>query len=304
MQEGAVGLKLFTKILGSAILIPSAVLGISSYENKTLKVENYQIKSARLPDAFDGWKLVFLSDLHAVSFGEENHKLIEQIERIHPDMIVVGGDMIIGKKDQSTEVAFHLLSHLAEHYPVVCANGNHEYRMKIYRDLYGVRYDCYVSDLRSSGVTYLENDSIKIQKNKEWIIITGLQIARRYYKRGAKTQMKSTYLDSVIGSKRKDQFQILLAHNPLYFPEYAKWGADLVLSGHNHGGLIRLPFLGGLVSPQMTFFPKYDAGYYRIGDSQMIISRGLGTHTFSIRVCNRPEISVIHLQSDKKEKAE
>lgn len=304
MQEGGVGLRLFTKIFGSALLIPTSVLGISRYENKNLKVENYRIKSARLPDMFDDFKIVFLSDLHAVSFGEGNHKLIEQIDRIHPDMILVGGDMIVGKKDQTTEVAYELLHHLAMGYPVVCANGNHEYRMKLYRELYGTRYDCYVSDLRASGVTYLENNSIKIIKNGESITVTGLELARKYYQRGAKTPMQPAYLNKVLGSKIKNQFQILLAHNPLYFPEYAKWGADLVLSGHNHGGLIRLPFLGGLVSPQMTFFPQYDAGYYCIGDSQMIISRGLGTHTFPIRVWNRPELSVIHLQGEKKEKAE
>lgn len=292
------------KIFGSLFVMLAAVIGISYYEIKRLKIENYTIRSARLPDAFNGWKIVFLSDLHAVSYGEKNDKLIEKIDQINPDMILVGGDMVVGKKGQTTEVACDLISRLAVRYPVVCANGNHEYRMKIYRNLYGIRYDCYVSKLREAGVDYLENDSIRVHHGGESIIITGLQIARRYYRRGPKTEMRPQYLNKILGTKDKEAFQILLAHNPLYFPEYALWGADLVLSGHNHGGLVRLPLLGGVISPQMILFPEYDAGYYRIMDSQMIISRGLGTHTFPIRVFNRPEISVIHLQSDRKEKAE
>jgi hypothetical protein len=295
-------LKLLTQLIGGALMVPAAVLGISAYENRQLAVCHHSIFSKKLPKEFDGLKIVFLSDLHNHQFGMRNHMLVREVKRQEPDLILVGGDLVVGKPGNHTEIAYDLLKQLAGccSCPIVCANGNHEYRMKLYTDIYGTEYRDYRSKLEKLGITYLENERISIQKEDALICISGLEIKKKYYKRGRKVPMKPEYLLDELGETNPDVFQILLAHNPIYFPEYAKWGADLVLSGHNHGGLIRLPLLGGAVSPQIQIFPKYDAGYYKEGDAQMLISRGLGTHTLAIRVNNRPELSVIHLHGGVK----
>ena len=111
--------------------------------------------------------------------------------------------------------------------------------------------------------------------------------------------MDTGYISKLVGSASKDKYQVLIAHNPQYFPEYADWGADLSLAGHVHGGIIRLPLLGGVVSPSIALFPKYDGGEFKIGSKRMILSRGLGTHTIHVRMFNPGEIDVIRLHEVK-----
>ena len=107
--------------------------------------------------------------------------------------------------------------------------------------------------------------------------------------------MNNCYLQETLGEVKEDYYEILLAHNPDYFEEYADWGADLVLSGHVHGGMMRLPILGGVVSPAFKLFPKYDGGLFKIGKSTMILSRGLGMHTIPIRIFNPGELILLKI---------
>lgn len=288
-------MKFLTKLIGSSCMVPVFIFGISAYERTRIKREPYDVFSPNLPEEFNGVKVVFLSDLHNARFGKENERLIRAIREEDPDYILVGGDMFVAKPGMTTDIASSLLIKLAKEFPVICANGNHEFRMKIYRYIYGAQYDDYVLRLREAGITYLENKTITLERNGASIYLSGLEIGRIYYQRGVVEPMDDSYLELLLGKKKAKNFHILLAHNPVYFPEYADWGADLVLSGHNHGGLIRIPHFGGLISPQLRIFPEYDAGYYEKSGSRMIISRGLGTHTFHIRVHNQPELSVIRL---------
>ncbi|MDE6892596.1 MAG: hypothetical protein K2P50_12455, partial [Lachnospiraceae bacterium] len=105
--------------------------------------------------------------------------------------------------------------------------------------------------------------------------------------------MEVSYLDRLIGRPDKSRATVLIAHNPRYFEVYAGWGADFVVSGHVHGGLMRLPFLGGVISPALKLFPKYDGGEFHEGKSTLILGRGLGTHTLPIRIFNPGEVVVI-----------
>ena len=130
---------------------------------------------------------------------------------------------------------------------------------------------------------------------QEWQLAEQALQDRMYYKRFRKIKMEDTYLKDVIGTPKKDVYEILLAHNPEYFEEYAAWGADLVLSGHVHGGIMRLPVLGGVISPKLVLFPKYDGGRFEEKNATMILSRGLGMHTLPIRIFNPAELVVIHL---------
>ena len=122
---------------------------------------------------------------------------------------------------------------------------------------------------------------------------------RKYFKKFNDYVLETEEITEALGvCEESDAFQILLAHNPVYFKQYAAWGADLTLSGHLHGGIIRLPLIGGVITPQAKLFPRYHAGKYQIGKKTLIVSRGLGTHTIPIRFNNKPELSVIHLMPE------
>ena len=193
-----------------------------------------------------------------------------------------------------------LLENLSSRYPVYISNGNHEEKIKTYRDSFGNLFDRYKSRLIRAGAVYLENDSVMIEGTN--IRVTGLCLDLGFFRKVVNIKMDDKYLDNLLGrvnTAEKENYQILIAHNPIYFENYADWGADLALSGHVHGGIIRLPFLGGVISPAIAFFPKYDAGKYEKNGSTMILSRGLGTHTIHVRMFNPGEVSVIKLRGKK-----
>lgn len=237
------------------------------------------------------YTLVMLADLHNKSYGNDNEKLIAAIEKVKPDYVLTAGDILTAKPGKSFETALSFMKKLAVKYPIYYGLGNHEYRMKIYREDYGDAFDNYIGELKKAGIHVLDNESVGVYPFN----ITGVSIERLYYKRFYKITMDDAYLKKEIGEPSKKSYQILLAHNPEYFEEYAKWGADLVLSGHVHGGIMRLPLLGGVMSPKLVLFPKYDGGLFKDKDSTMILSRGLGMHTIPIRIFNPGELVVIHL---------
>lgn len=235
---------------------------------------------------------VVLSDLHNKSYGENNEKLLRAIHDLKPEAILIAGDMLTSKPEKSYEVAFHLLKELAGKYPVYYGMGNHETRLFLYPEVYGDMGKNYEKDLNALQIQLMRNES---REEKDNICITGLDMSRVYYKRFKKSPMDSSYLPQTLGKAKDEKYEILLAHNPDYFEEYAAWGADLVLSGHVHGGMMRLPFLGGVVSPAFKLFPKYDGGLFKNGKSTMILSRGLGMHTIPIRIFNPGELILVKL---------
>ena len=154
-------------------------------------------------------------------------------------------------------------------------------------------YDRYLAGLKSAGIEPLINQNTYLPALH--VAVCGVQIDREYYQRFCTNPMKTDYLPKLLGEAREDACQILIAHNPQFFREYAAWGADVVVSGHVHGGIMRLPVLGGVLSPNMTLFPKYDGGRFDVGRSAMILSRGLGTHTIPLRIFNPGELVVLKL---------
>jgi uncharacterized protein len=278
------------------IIIVTILLIYILYENRVFKVARYTVYSDKFKDLNEDIKIVVLADLHNHVYGKENDTLIEAIEKEDPDLILVAGDLIVAKTNQSMEVAIDLMKKLAKKHQIYYGLGNHEYRLKIYPEQYIDMYDNYLKAIQSDNLHVLENKSTKIFVKNTELNIYGLEIEKEYYKRFVKTELPYKYVDSLIGSANELSYNILLAHNPKYFKSYAKWGADLTLAGHIHGGLIRLPFLGGLASPQVEFFPKYDGGLFREGESTMVLSRGLGTHTINVRINNRAELVSIRLR--------
>ncbi|MDY3250628.1 MAG: metallophosphoesterase [Candidatus Choladocola sp.] len=239
------------------------------------------------------FSVVFLSDLHNMSYAEGNSLLLQEIRNENPAFICVAGDMLIGGKEPQMDAALALMDELTKQYPVYYANGNHESRMKERPELYGDCYERYSNMIKSFGVHLLENSHAKTEIQRMPVTIWGLELPSEYFSRGRKRELTAEEMEQFLGRPEDDSFHLLLAHNPCYFDAYASWGADLTLSGHLHGGIVRLPFLGGVISPQVRLFPKYDRGMYTESDRKMIVSAGLGNHTINVRINNPPELIVI-----------
>lgn len=263
-------------------------------------IREYTIENEKIKDGID---LAVLADLHNKQYGTENEKLLKALDEANPHVVMVAGDMLTAKPGKGYEKAASFMEKVAEKYPVYYGLGNHEYRMKIYPEQYGTEFAEYVDCLETAGIQVLDNESALIQVKREQrltnIRVSGVSIERFYYKRFRKLYMSSEYLDGLIGKADEESYQILLAHNPEYFETYADWGADLTLSGHVHGGIMRLPVLGGVVSPKLVLFPKYDGGHFLRKGAHMVLSRGLGMHTIPIRIFNPAELVLIHLKPCK-----
>lgn len=283
-------------------LIPAAAAGVaaaaglarSQYERDHFVTEETWIVSDKIQRPRT---LVFLADLHDKEFGRDNEQLLEAIRRVRPDAALVGGDTMVTRPGRcSLEVTRRLLAGLTEICPVYYGNGNHEQRMLQKAWEYPGRYRRFREILETYHVTYLSDQSALLGED---ICISGLDIIKKYYKDFAPADMTSAYVTRHLGMAAQERFQILLAHSPLFFDAYANWGADLTLSGHFHGGTIRLPFVGGVMTPQYHFFLPYCAGTFEKHGRYMIVSRGLGTHSINIRFCNLPQVVVIHLLPEK-----
>ena len=271
------------------ILLFIVILWVMIYDSNRFVVVRHQVRDRRIGGRI---RVVFLSDLHNRQFGKNNAELLKAIEDARPDAVLVGGDMINGKPGEKLEGAVELLRALKEKYPVYYANGNHEHRIKLYPGTYGDAAERYGKALAELGIEPLVNCHVQLPGVN--LTIYGSEIDKYYYKRFTVPEMKPDYLPDLLGRPRPETYTVLLAHNPDYFSRYAQWGADLVLSGHVHGGIIRIPFWGkGLLSPNVRFFPKDDGGVFREEDCTMILSRGLGIHTIPFRLFNPGELIVI-----------
>lgn len=263
-------------------------------DNEMPKVTSFNIESNKIPIEFDGYKLLQLSDLHSKSFGDNNERLIKLIDNEKPNIIVMTGDMVTANETDFT-VFYNLIRDLKEKYVLCYIYGNHE------GELENKNRKKLTDFLLENGVVILNNDITKLESGDAEINLYGLYYPQKYYsyKASKKYNISTKYIKEKIGTLDKKKYNILLTHNPLFFDAYVDWGADLTLSGHVHGGLIRLPFIGGLLSPERKFFPKYSAGLYENGDSKLIVSRGLSRGTKGFRFFNRPDVVSITLKSKK-----
>lgn len=272
------------------------LLAVVSYIISLAKIDisKYEVVSEKIPKEFDGFKILQLSDIHNRNFGKESERLIKKIDAEKPDIIVVTGDMVSSNVTDFSRF-FSLMEKLGEKYTVYYIFGNHEQRLSIENQ------GKIVEKLRALKINVLNNDEVHINKGTERIKIYGLQQNLIYYNNYLKYRKEYKYtvedMSQIFDKPNDKVFNILLSHNPLYFETYEKWGADLVFSGHVHGGLIRFPLLGGIISPERKLFPRYSGGKYEINDSNMIVSRGLGNSTINLRVFNNPEICVVELKT-------
>ena len=253
-------------------------------------------------------KVCFVSDLHNYSCTP---KFYEDIKEFAPDVILCGGDTITAVKGRKQDRAYYFLKELSEIAPTYTALGNHEYRAKIYPEVYGTLYDEFAEKMEEYKIPVLSNSSEYFADNN--VKVSSVDIDRSYYKRFKVYHMDDDYIESLAGKLEDDKYNILLAHNPDYFKYYNAYGSDLILSGHVHGGLIRLPLLRGVAHPGIRFFPKYSGGVYddngkfvRYADSyvssknaviRLIVSCGIGFHTLPLRLFNPGELIFITIDS-------
>ena len=268
------------------------------YNVNTLEVTKYVVENKKVPKEFDGYNIVQISDLHSKLFGENNKKLIQKIKSLNPDIVVVTGDLIDGENN-NYNVALDFMKEISKLYRVYYIIGNHEQKslIKKYKD----EYKDYFNKLHKIDFVNLDNNKVEIVKWDSNINLYGLTVPYSCYKylfdNQETTSIDIDFLEEKLGKVDREQFNILLAHTPFYFDEYEKWGADLTLCGHVHGGIVRLPIVGGLLSPDRKFFPKYDLGEYTKNKSTMIVSKGLGGSKVLIRVNCKPEIVNIKLKN-------
>ncbi|MCD8335877.1 MAG: metallophosphoesterase [Lachnospiraceae bacterium] len=243
---------------------------------------------------------VFLADLHNCSYGEGNSRLLQEIRNENPEVVFVAGDMITSSKEVQMDAAIALMNELTKKYPVFYVNGNHEDRLQEDTEKYKDAYEKYAEAIRSCGVHLLINASDQIEIHRMPITVWGLDLPRGHYRRLRTEKLTQERMEELLGRPIAPGYQLLLAHTPAYFDAYAAWGADLTLAGHLHGGMIRLPGLGGVVSPQLRLFPKYDKGLYTLGDKKMVVSAGLGSHSICLRVNNPPELVALDFRKSEK----
>lgn len=269
------------RVFGVILILTAALIAWAAIDSRNIDVTRFTVSGA--PEAFSGFKIVQISDLHNAEFGTDNQKLIDILKSEAPDAIVITGDLIDARRT-NTEIAESFARRCMEIADCYYVPGNREARL-------GGTYDAFESALIADGVNVLRNGSVRIRKEMDAIRIIGVDDPAF-----AKASDAITNLDAALEALSSDDFTILLAHRPELIDEYSKWGIDLVLSGHAHGGQIRLPGFGGLYAPGQGFFPRYTSGNYTMGDTEMIVSRGIGNSAFPLRVNDRPEVVIVTLK--------
>lgn len=277
--------RIFVLAVVAAVLLTLIIW--TAWGNTALELNPYLISSDRLPEAFDGYRIAHVSDLHNVEMGEDNEKLLNMLREVKPNIIAITGD-IIDSRNTDIDVALQFTKDAMEIAPCYYVTGNHEARAS--------EFDKLKEGMIELGVAVLEDGCIELEQSGETITLLGVNdpsFQTDYLFGDSKTVMQSK-LQEIINEE--ETYTILLSHRPELFEVYRESKVNLVLSGHAHGGQFRLPFVGGLVAPNQGLFPKYDAGLYTEDNTNMIVSRGIGNSILPFRFNNRPEVILIELK--------
>lgn len=280
------------KIIGIIILLIGCVILWQHFELKKFRITSYEYQTDKITQSVN---FAVVADLHAHVYGRDNDILIQKIKEQKPDIILVPGDMIVSRYPETYETAYQTFEKLTEIAPVYFSNGNHESRVSKVPVMQTEAFLEYENRVRKLGVHILNNASEEVILHGGKFCISGLEIPLECYGKGSYEPLPEHFIRDVLGDAKQDSVQILMAHNPMFAKEYAEWGADVSVCGHTHGGLVRIPGIGSVISPQFELFPKYDAGEFNFGDRKVYVSKGLGTHTFHIRVFDRAEVLMIRI---------
>lgn len=289
--EGVILNNIVLIIVGIIILVGIFLLIVGIIDGNRFRVVEEEIV---MPDIFMDCKFVLISDLHNKLYGKSNESVIASIKSANPDFIIIAGDLVTSKAKESMEPGINLVNALSKEFKIYYGLGNHENKIKLRKEYFGDKYEQLVNAVSNQNVVILDNEKCIDEKHN--ICVTGLNLNMHYFAHFKINNMNEDYLESELGKSDDTYCNILIAHNPDYFPEYAKWGADLVLSGHVHGGIMRLPILGGVIAPSYKIFPKYDGGIFKEGKATMLLGRGMGSHSLPFRFFNPAELYVVTLK--------
>lgn len=263
-------------------LIAAAAAFLIKDSRDDLEISRYEVKSQKLPESFDGFKIVQLSDLHGAEFGEDGMELVDKVGSLEPDMIALTGDFVTDEGDLAA--VEKLAARLTELCPVYFVSGNHEFGSGLAVKVRNI--------LERAGVKYLSNEYLTISRGEDGILLGGVEDPLAYA-----DMLSPDELAQKMNDAAPDAFKILLGHRNYWMTEYPELLVDLIFCGHAHGGLIRIPGVGGLIGTDRRLFPDFDAGEYNNGRYTLIVSRGLGNSVPIPRVFNRPEIVCVELSS-------
>lgn len=254
--------------------------------NTALVTADVLVCSNGIPEAFDAYKIVQISDLHDAQIGENNEKLVAMTAEAEPDCIVLTGDFVDSSRFHPERSLF-VAEALVKIAPVYYVSGNHE------AILPDEDYQALTDGLRALGVCVLEDESAELTRGGQSIRLIGLTDIG--FHPGTLEEKKDALRTALSALLPEDEFSVTLAHRPELMDVYTECGAPLVLSGHAHGGQIRLPGIGGLIAPGQGLFPKYTEGKYEENDTTLVVSRGIGNSVLPLRVNDRPQIVVVQL---------
>lgn len=278
------------------IFIALVFIGILMCFITKVDITKYTISNEKIPEEFNGFKIVQLSDFHSQGYRNTTEDIISKVKDINPDIIIMTGDMVSWDMEDIEEAKI-LIKSLAESYTIYYIDGNHEHLAEILRQS---RYASFIEFMQELGVTTIKNDYVEIYKGDKSINLYGINLpldgATGLYVN--KYQLEKNYVEKTLPEADGEKFNILLAHTPIFIKQYSQWGSDFVLAGHMHGGIIRIPFTNiGLLSPGRAILPRYASGKFKVDDTTMIVNRGIGTSSFNLRLFNNPEITIITLKS-------
>lgn len=268
----------------AVLLVLTALLaaGFLLWGNCSLQTTETALVSPALPPAFDGLRIVELADLHGRVFGRGTRRLLAAVRRAEPDLICIDGDLF----DEHTDLAMlpPLLRGLCAIAPVYYVTGNHEWRVPGLRGI--------LAQMRACGVTVLQDDWRVLRRGEDALIVAGTDDPCGPAERKTPAEL----IADIRAEAGEAAFLLLLTHRNDQLPQWSALGVQAVLAGHCHGGVVRLPFVGGLFGTDRRLFPAWDAGLYRQGETALYVSRGLGYTNVHFRLFNRPEVAVIVLR--------
>lgn len=268
------------KIIALLLLLPIILLFIW-HQNNHLVITTYVYNSSKISSDANKFRIVQISDLHNACFGKNNKKLVHYIDNLTPDIIVITGD-IVDSNHTNISTAIKFVEEVAKKYPVYYVTGNHEYWLDETE-----RKELFTG-IRNAGAVILDNESISLNTDMGAMTLIGLD----------DNNLNDGTLRSMVEMCNND-LTIVLAHEPQYIDQYGNAGADLVLTGHAHGGQMILPFIGPLIAPDQGFLPKYTAGQFEKNNTTMYISRGMGNSVIPVRLFNYPEIVCVEIQGTR-----
>ena len=275
-RRGFQGLLLFLLFMGAMAYLV--------YDSNTrIVTTEYELSYSHLPEAFENYRIVQLSDVHAAEFGGSAQPIVDAVQEAQPDLIAVTGDLI--DADGQGDYVRELMQKLVAIAPVYYVTGNHEWASGSVKELFSILEEC--------GVTVLRNSYRKITVDGESILLAGLEDPNG----PADMKTPETLMSEIRAAEGEDAFVVLLAHRNDRIQQYSALGADLILCGHAHGGIIRLPFTDGLINTNREWFPSYTSGVYTENGTDFLVSRGVGNHTGVPRFLNNPHIPVAVLKT-------